>query len=54
LEDLAKEVVEALRTIRAEFSGKEYSATKEEFLRSLKQRSLLLKDFGRRFLSLSV
>lgn len=53
LEDLAKEVVEALRTIRAEFSGKEYSATKEEFLRSLKQRSLLLEDFGRRFLSLS-
>jgi hypothetical protein len=54
LEQLAKEVVEALRAIRTEFSGKEYSATKEHFLRSLKQRSLLLEDLGTRFLSLLV
>lgn len=44
LANWAGRVIDSLKSIRAEFSGKDYSAVQEEFLGRLKQQKLILDD----------
>jgi hypothetical protein len=44
LANWARRVIDSLKSIRAEFSGKDYSAVQEEFLGRLNQQKLILDD----------